>query len=230
MIEEWKEFFWRSEGYWIWPETRLLILVAVAGALGALLHVMRSLFWYVGNRNLRWSWILMYVLTPFTGGLISFVFYFILRGGFFPVAKAEEGNPISFTALALLIGLFSAQASEKLKEVFEIVFKPPQKGANDTPPKPPATPPTGASAPAPTISVIMPNSGDKTTPVTIDGSNFLKGATVRFGTQPATSVTFESSSKLRAIPPDQPPQTSVDIVVTNPDNQSATMKGVFKYT
>src|SRR3954468_4445414 len=49
------------------PETRLFLLVLLAGGLGSLVHVIRSLYWYVGMRDLRRSWTLMYLLLPFSG-------------------------------------------------------------------------------------------------------------------------------------------------------------------
>src|SRR5467141_2956498 len=36
----------------IWDEQRLLLLVIFGGALGTLVHSLRSVYWYVGNRNL----------------------------------------------------------------------------------------------------------------------------------------------------------------------------------
>jgi hypothetical protein len=41
-------------------EGRLFVIVLLAGALGGMVHTLRSLYWYVGNRNLRYSWLLMY--------------------------------------------------------------------------------------------------------------------------------------------------------------------------
>jgi hypothetical protein len=72
-----------------------------------------------------------------------------------------------------------------------------------------------------------PSSGG--TGVTILGSQFQPGATVRFGGTLA-SVTYKSSTELQAI---TPAHTSgiVDVVVTNPspDNQTATRSGGFTY-
>src|SRR6202035_4995943 len=38
------------------------IRIIMLGALGGVLHALRSLYWYVGNRNLKRSWLLMYFL------------------------------------------------------------------------------------------------------------------------------------------------------------------------
>src|SRR4051794_22223466 len=48
-------------------EGRLFVIVLLAGGLGAMVHTLRSLYWYVGNRNLRYSWLLMYATLPITG-------------------------------------------------------------------------------------------------------------------------------------------------------------------
>src|SRR5687768_18359728 len=52
-------------------EKSLLQITALAGSLGGLLHGIRSYVWYVGNRDLRWSWIPTYFALPITGALIS---------------------------------------------------------------------------------------------------------------------------------------------------------------
>ena len=59
---------------------RLILIVVIVGSLGALIHVARSFYWYVGNRNLKSSWLLMYFLLPFTGGGLALLFYLISRG------------------------------------------------------------------------------------------------------------------------------------------------------
>lgn len=104
-------------------EMRLLLIVAMAGALGSLVHGFRSLFWYVGNRDFVRSWILMYILLPLVGLSMSLVFYFVLRGGLFSSqAPVQATSTFGFAGLAGLVGMFSNQAGLKLKEVAESVF------------------------------------------------------------------------------------------------------------
>lgn len=62
----------------IYLETRLLLLVMLAGALGSLMHSLRSLYWYTGNRMMVWSWVGFYLLLPFTGAMLSVIFYFVV--------------------------------------------------------------------------------------------------------------------------------------------------------
>src|SRR3712207_6713202 len=59
----------------------LFLLVIFAGALGGTAHAIRSLFWYVGNKDLKESWLLMYVMLPFSGSTIAMIFYLIILGG-----------------------------------------------------------------------------------------------------------------------------------------------------
>jgi hypothetical protein len=87
---------------------------------------------------------------------------------------------------------------------------------------------------APTIGTVAPSTGPTTggTPVTITGTGFQTGATVTFGGQPATDVTVVSASSISARTPLGPAteQLAVDVVVTNPDSQSATAHPGFTYT
>lgn len=120
--------------FWISSEVRLILIVAIAGALGSLVHALRSLFWYVGNRALILSWLPKYILLPFVGATLSLVFYFVIRGGFFsPEATPKETSPFGFAALAGLVGMFSEQAVLKLKDVAETLLTKPRPGADAKP-------------------------------------------------------------------------------------------------
>ena len=102
----------------IWDEVRLLLMVILAGTLGSLVHTVRSVYWYVGNRRLKWSWVVKYILQPFEGGALAMIFYVVVRGGFFsPQTTVQNTSPFGFAALAALVGLFSEQAVLKLKTV-----------------------------------------------------------------------------------------------------------------
>jgi hypothetical protein len=115
-------------------EVRLLTVVALAGAMGSQIHALRSFFWYVGNRNLKWSWIPMYLMLPFTGAILGIIFYLVIRAGFFaPGTNAEQASPWGVTATAALVGMFSQQAVLKLKEVADTLFSKPPGGADSTP-------------------------------------------------------------------------------------------------
>jgi hypothetical protein len=107
------------------------VVVACGGFIGGLIHSVRSLTWYVGNRNLRWSWIPFYLLLPLVGALGGTVFYLVLRAGLFsPSTSVDQTDPFGFTAVAVLVGLFSEMAMEKLHQVATNVFAEPPQGAD----------------------------------------------------------------------------------------------------
>jgi hypothetical protein len=89
-----------------------------------------------------------------------------------------------------------------------------------------------ATNPPPTVTQISPTVAPVKggTVITITGTHFLSGATVMFGANSATSVTFVKATQLKAT---TPPATNgawgpVNVTVTNPDTQSATLSsGLF---
>ena len=131
-------FLWT---FTIYDEVRLLLLVILAGALGSLVQALRSIYWYVGNRELVKSWLGKYLLQPFAGSALALIFYVVVRGGFFsPQAKFDQTSPFGFTALSAMVGLFSEQAVLKLKQVAETVLAKPGPGKNPHPQKDSTTP------------------------------------------------------------------------------------------
>ena len=120
----------------VWDEVRLLWIVILAGALGSLIHALRSVYWYVGNRNLVRSWLAKYFVMPFAGSALAVMFYFVIRGGFFsPQSDFSQTSPFGFAALSAMVGLFSEQAVLKLKQVAETVLSKPEQGTDPTTPK-----------------------------------------------------------------------------------------------
>jgi hypothetical protein len=74
--------------------------------------------------------------------------------------------------------------------------------------------------PVPTVSNVSPNAGTLgTQAVTITGTGFVTGATVMFGTVPATNVNVVSSNEITATAPAQGTST-VDVIVTTPGGSS----------
>ena len=108
-------------------EIVFFIVVALAGALGGLIHATRSLAIYVGTRTLRWSWIAYYLLLPLIGAMGGTLFYVVLRAGLFsPSTEVDQASPFGFAAVAALVGLFSQQALEKLRDLAGQIFAPVQ--------------------------------------------------------------------------------------------------------
>lgn len=60
--------------------------------------------------------------------------------------------------------------------------------------------------PAPAVVSVSPSSGPATggTSVTVTGSNFQSGATVLFGSKPATNVVVVSATEITCVTPSEP--------------------------
>jgi hypothetical protein len=65
--------------------------------------------------------------------------------------------------------------------------------------------------------------------MTITGTGFVSGATVKFGTRPATSVTVVSSTTITAVTPSASVSGYVTVYVTNPDGQTGSLPNGFRY-
>jgi hypothetical protein len=127
-------------------ETRLLLLVVVSSALGSYVHSATSFATYVGNENLYTSWIWWYILRTPIGIALALLFYFVLRGGLLSAgAGGESLSPFGVAALSGLAGMFSKNATDKLRELFENLFRTtPGKGDAERKNKLEETPPTSA--------------------------------------------------------------------------------------
>jgi hypothetical protein len=106
-------------------ETRLVLLVLFAGALGSYIHAIKSLVDYIGNQTAKESWFWFYMTRPFVGMSLALIFYAVIRGGFLAgtPADAKSVNPFGVVALAGLVGMFADKASQKLSEVFDAMFR-----------------------------------------------------------------------------------------------------------
>jgi PKD repeat protein/phosphatidylserine/phosphatidylglycerophosphate/cardiolipin synthase-like enzyme len=83
---------------------------------------------------------------------------------------------------------------------------------------------------APSITSVTPNAGPETggTQVSISGSNFSAGSTVKFGGVAATNVNVVNANLITATTAAHPAAT-VDVVVTTVDQQSATLTNGYTY-
>ena len=88
-----------------------------------------------------------------------------------------------------------------------------------------------APNPAPTVSSISPATGTTAggTAVTITGTGFLTGATVKLGGTSATGVNVVSGTSITATAPAHS-AASVSVVVTNTDSQNGTLANSYSYT
>jgi hypothetical protein len=83
---------------------------------------------------------------------------------------------------------------------------------------------------SPTVSAIAPGSGSTAggTAVTISGTNFATGATVKFGSGTATSVVVASATSITAVTP-AGSVGAVTVTVTNPGAVSGSLANGFTY-
>jgi hypothetical protein len=174
----------------IGSERGLLLLVAIAGVAGSMAYVLRSFFKYVGERHLVWSWVPSYLLTPLVGSLLAVLTYIVVRAGLIS-GSTDIGNPFGFAAIAVLVGLFSAQAAEKLKQVFETMFAAAPPGSESI-----------DSAVQPTISGFEPAEGAIGEVVTIHGDAIDLGGTILFAGGVSSPATWdEDQGALRTTVP-----------------------------
>jgi hypothetical protein len=182
-------FGWRVS---LTRDQQFLLIAAVAGSLGGLLHSLRSLSTYVGERYLFRSWLLYYVLMPLVGAILATIVYIVLRAGLLPgETAASQPNPYGITAVGALVGLFSEQAAKKLQAIFETVFTSSDQGSESV-----------ADIAEPLVTGLDPDHGAVGTSVQINGDK-LSGVTgVNFGSTQLVLVTVVSPQRLVAIVPD----------------------------
>ena len=156
---------------------RFLLLLAIMGALGGLIHGISSFTTYVGNREFLASWVWWYVFKPFLAALVALVVFLVFRAGF-GVGDYSLGaaDCLKASAFAALIGLFAEQATIKLKDIFETLFTPRNDPRRDEAGK---VKPKG-----PTITSLAPDSvteGQSVQTLTITGTDFAPGCRVKIG-------------------------------------------------
>jgi hypothetical protein len=191
----------------ITSDVRFILIVAIAAALGGFIQTATSFTTFLGNRAFRRSWVWWYVLRVPIGMALALLFYFAIRGGFFTSVSSTDINPFGMAALGGLVGMFSRQASDKLQDVFEQLFKSDQDQARAD--KIAVTPPAITSTMPATLTT-------GSAEVILNGTGFVQGAAATVNGQ-SQVTTFVDASTLRVTLPS--PLTSgstLQIVVTNP--------------
>jgi hypothetical protein len=102
----------------------VLLLVMVTGALGSFVHTATSFSDFVGNQKLSTNWVWWYILRPFIGMALAAIFYVAIRAGLLTGGgQAATINIFGVAALSGMVGMFAKQATDKLSEVFDTIFK-----------------------------------------------------------------------------------------------------------
>ncbi len=190
-------------------DARLFITVIVAGALGSLIHVLTSFADYVGNRQLGKNWIWWLVLRTPIGIALAVMLYLVLRGGLASQTTITTNTPYAAAAISALAGMFSKQATDKLKEIFETLFTP-QKPVHRADPLSPGKPSVSGTVPVKLIT-------GGATALTVNGIGFLQGckATIN-GNGRTTEWVSDSQIKLTLLPADVTAAGKLALVVQNP--------------
>ncbi len=168
-------------------DQQFFVITALAGVIGAMLHGLRSLSNYIGERYLFRSWIPYYVLLPLVGALLATIVYLVLRAGLLP---SSQPDPYGIAAISALVGLFSAQAADKLKAVFETLFTKAETGSQAI-----------TDTPLPTIAKFDPPQASVGTLVRISGDNLKSVTGVTFTGVDTVHVTADSESSLTVAVP-----------------------------
>lgn len=195
-------------------EMRLILIVALAGALGSFIHAATSFVSYVGNRRVVTSWFWWYILRPFIGMSLSLVFYFVVNGGLLSAGVAADNlNPFGIAALSGLVGMFSKQATDKLDETFTNLFRTdPKKGDAERKDK--------LDNPVANVTSIEPNTfkkGGQGIGITLKGTHFVQGSVVRVkGKDRKTTLIDEGQLKAELLDEDLADEGEVEVVVFNP--------------
>jgi hypothetical protein len=109
------------------PQVVLILMVLMAGALGALVGGSRRFLYFATRDELtkrdEWS----YVIRPMQGAALALIVYFTLRGGYLGQDPDAKVNPYGVAALSALVGLFTRHAVSKLTDVFDTLFGKPKE-------------------------------------------------------------------------------------------------------
>lgn len=126
---------WSPFGLGDWSltaDTAMLLAVVVCSALGSFVHAATSFATYVGNRRLYASWLWWYLLRAGIGVALALLVYLLLRGGLFAGSSGTGAtNPYGFSGIAGLCGLFSKQATDKLREICDTLLSTSGDGDRD---------------------------------------------------------------------------------------------------
>jgi hypothetical protein len=216
------DLFWGLFEFNLLAETALIVVTAIMGGIGATVFIAVSFSDYVGNRRFAKSWIWFYLVRLFVGPALAVIFYFTLRGGFLATSSSgSDINPYGVAAMAGLVGLFSKQAGDKLRQVFDALFQV-DPGHGD------AARGDGVANPAPTIAGIEPplTTSAETLTFTLRGTGFMEASTVSVGRsvageQPtlvprATTFVSETELQVTLLTEDVSEAGQLFISVTNP--------------
>lgn len=109
--------------YTVTDESRVLLIVAIVGVIGALVQSMWALGAFVGEKEFEESWVLWYIAHPFVGAGLAEIVYFALRAGLLSTGTtAADLNLFGIAAVSGITGMFTRDAMKKLKVLSSTIF------------------------------------------------------------------------------------------------------------
>ena len=104
-------------------EVQLILVVALTGALGGCAFSANSFASHVGKGSFKTSYTCWYILRPIVSSILAVIFYFAFRGAFLSLsASTQDLDIFGIAALGGIVGLFSKETLDKLKELFDRIL------------------------------------------------------------------------------------------------------------
>jgi hypothetical protein len=117
-------FVWGLFSLHLSKTTGLMVMAAVAGALGGWTTAIRLFAFWAGERKLKATWPWWFGNRVLGGAALALIVYLLIRAGLFGSESATgDVNPYGTAAFAALVGLFTRQAMTKLQAVFDTLFQ-----------------------------------------------------------------------------------------------------------
>lgn len=197
----------------------LLLLVAAGGFLGNMIHIATSFTTFVGAGKFQQSWILWYWVRPFTASALALALYFAFGATSDP-ANADIDRILT---LAILSGLFTDIATQKLKEVFDVLFSPKDNRPNKL------------TDPTIKITSILPDELAKEgeNKIVIKGSKLTsQKLLIKIDDQPITTptITDEEISFSYQVPEEAKGKTELQLLITDPEGNTVLHKKMLAVT
>ncbi|MBR0555175.1 hypothetical protein J5J10_05720 [Ciceribacter sp. L1K23] len=122
----WATFLLKS----VAPDVGLLLIIAMAGALGGSLNASYKFAIHKGLGQFNDSWNWWYVMHPVFGMGLGLLVCLLFKGGLFAVGTAGDKtaavDPTGLAALSALVGMFARKGIAKLDELFDTLLKAPK--------------------------------------------------------------------------------------------------------
>ena len=109
----------------------IMVVIRAFGSLGACIQGVSSVAVFVGVMNFKRRWMLFYFSRPFVGAGVALGMHLVMKAGLTaPVKEAATQQDITLalpSAVAMLVGLFSGEALEKLRSIASALFESNEK-------------------------------------------------------------------------------------------------------